>query len=360
MQKGRSSANGAGVRGKKGLSRSFFLALCLTAAAATAQPQSSENTLNRRDATAWLNKIHRAAQRENYVGTLIYQRGSVMHASRIQHYSDLTNNEYERLETLDGKPREVLRQNDVVHSLIPEAKLVVVEKQEAKDRFPALLATNKGDVLDLYDMRKLAAERVAGVECEVFALEPHDTARYAVRLWADRNSGLLMRAQTLGEGGKVLEQVAFSQVDIGVPSDKQRILSAIKGAGSWNRYEVTYQPANIADEGWTIHTPLKGFQKIREVRRPLGELRAPAQGNKPGAVFEVLQIVYSDGLTGLSVFIEPVSEQRARREGVASLGATQVVVRRVNDFWVTVVGEVPAATVKQFAAGVEYRPPKVH
>jgi len=357
MHKGPSLADVAGVHGKKGLRRSFFLALCLTAAAATAQP--SDNTLNRRDATAWLNKIHRAAQRENYVGTLIYQRGSVIHASRIQHYSDFANNEYERLETLDGKPREVLRQNDVVHSLIPEAKLVVVEKQEAKDRFPALLATNKSDVLDLYDMHKLPAERVAGIECEVFSLEPHDAARYAVRLWADRNSGLLMRAQTIGEGGKVLEQVAFSQVDIGVPSEKQRILNAIKGANSWNHYEVTYQPANIADEGWTINTSLKGFQKIREVRRPLGELHAPTPGNnKSGQVFEVLQIVYSDGLTGLSVFIEPVSEQRVRREGVASLGATQVVVRRVADFWITVVGEVPAATVRQFAAGVEYRPPK--
>ncbi|MBP0662036.1 hypothetical protein J8J07_24275, partial [Mycobacterium tuberculosis] len=77
----------------------------------------------------------------------------------------------------------------------------------------------------------------------------------------------------------VLEQVAFSQVDIGVPSEKQRILGAIKSASSWNHYEVTYQPANIVEEGWAINTPIKGFQKIREVRRPLGELRAPAQGS---------------------------------------------------------------------------------
>lgn len=356
MHKGGSPAYVAGAQKIRALRRSFFLALCLSAAAATAQP--SDSTLNRRDATAWLNKIHKAAQRENYVGTLIYQRGSVMHASRIQHYSDLVHNEYERLETLDGKPREVLRQNDVVHSLIPEAKLVVVEKQEAKDRFPALLATNKNDVLDLYDMRKMPAERVAGMECEVFALEPHDAARYAVRLWAEKNSGLLMRAQTIGDGGKVLEQVAFSQVQIGVPSEKQHILGAIKNSSSWNRYEVTYQPTNIADEGWSIAVPLKGFQKIREVRRPLGELRAPAPGNARGQVFEVLQVVYSDGLTGLSVFIEPVSEQRVRREGVAALGATQVVVRRIADFWITVVGEVPASTVRQFATAVEYRPPK--
>ncbi|MCG5262973.1 sugar dehydratase [Cupriavidus gilardii] len=355
MQKGWAPAQAAGAQGIRALRRSFFLALCLTAAVATAQ--TPEPTLARRDAAAWLGKIHRAAQRENYVGTLIYQRGSVMHASRIQHFSDLVHNEYERLETLDGKPREVLRQNDIVHSLIPEAKLVVVERQDAKDRFPALLATNKSDVLDLYEMRRLSPERVAGMECEVFSLVPHDGARYAVRLWAEKHSGLLMRAQTIGEGGKVLEQVAFSQIEIGVPSEKQKILGAIKSAGNWQRYEINYQPANIAEEGWLITVPVKGFQKIREVRRPLGDLRS-AQGSGREQVFEVLQVVYSDGLTGLSVFIEPVSDQRARREGVASLGATQVVVRKVADFWITVVGEVPAATVKQFAAAVEYRAPK--
>lgn len=355
MRKGWAPVHMAGAPGIRALRRSFFLALCLTAAMATAQT-SDTASLARREAAAWLGKIHRAAQRENYVGTLIYQRGSVMHASRIQHFTDTTSNEYERLETLDGKPREVLRQNDLVHSLIPEAKLVVIEKQDAKDRFPALLATTKNDVLDLYEMRRLPPERVAGVECEVFSLVPHDGARYAVRLWAERHSGLLMRAQTLGDGGKVLEQVAFSQIEIGVPSEKQKILNALRNARSWNHYEIHYQPVNVADEGWQIGVPVKGFQKIREVRRPLGDLRTGQQPDA-GQVFEVMQVVFSDGLTGLSVFIEPVSAQRARREGVASLGATQVVVRKVGDFWITVVGEVPAATVRQFAAAVEYRAP---
>src|SRR5437868_14229120 len=100
MQKERSPASAVGVH-IRALRRSFFLALCLSAAAATAQ--TPDSTLARRDAAVWLNKIHRAAQRENYVGTLVYQRGSVIHASRIQHYSDSMQNEYERLETLDGK-----------------------------------------------------------------------------------------------------------------------------------------------------------------------------------------------------------------------------------------------------------------
>ena len=88
-------------------------------------------------------------------------------------------------------------------------------------------------------------------------------------------------------------------------------------------------------------------------RRPLGDV-APAGKNASG--FEVQQVVFSDGLAGLSLFIEPVSEKRTRREGFISQGATHVMVRRVADFWLTVVGEVPFATIKQFGAAVDYKP----
>ncbi|CAH0439284.1 Sigma factor AlgU regulatory protein MucB [Ralstonia pseudosolanacearum] len=343
---------GAGARKLQAVRRSVFLLLCVSALSVAAQSQQPE-PMPRKEAASWLTKIHRAALKQNYVGTLTYQRGSGMHSTRIQHYTDLFNNEYERVEALDGKQREMLRQNDVVRNLIYEVKLVVTEKQENKDSFPALLATTNGDVLDQYDMRHLPAERVAGMDCEVFQLDPKDGFRYAYRIWAERSSGLLIRAQTIGEDGKVLEQVAFSQVEVGVPSEKQKILAALKNVTGWNQYEVVSQPTNLAEQGWAITSPIKGFQKIREVRRPLGDI-APAGKSSSG--FEVQQVVFSDGLAGLSLFIEPVSEKRSRREGFISQGATHVMVRRIADFWLTVVGEVPFATIKQFGAAVDYKP----
>ncbi|TMS58331.1 sugar dehydratase [Imbroritus primus] len=330
--------------------RTLVLVLCVSGFGTLhAQERPQEPTrLERGEAAKWLARIQKAAKRENYVGTLTFQRGSTIHSSRIQHFSDGLNNEYERLEMLDGKQREVLRQNSQVHTLIHEAHVVVVEQQEGKDRFPALLATTKGDVLEQYDMRHFGRERVAGKECEVFALDPRDSQRFAYRIWADKDSGLLIRAQTLGDAETVLEQIAFSQVDIGVPSGKQRIIGAIKGLSGWRKYDIHYQPANLADQGWQVSAPVRGFQKIREVRRPLNTDNEKA--------FEVHQVVFSDGLAGLSVFIEPVDQQRMRKEGIAAQGPTHIQVRRVADHWITVVGEVPASTVRQFAAAVSYRP----
>ncbi|MFX8024247.1 MucB/RseB C-terminal domain-containing protein, partial [Acinetobacter baumannii] len=87
------------------------------------------------------------------------------------------------------------------------------------------------------------------------------------------------------------------------------IIAALKNLSGWNQYEIITQPTNLVDQGWTIGTPIKGFQKIREVRRPLGDI-APA--GKGSSSFEVQQVVFSDGLAGLSLFIEPVSEKRTR------------------------------------------------
>jgi len=66
-------------------------------------------------------------------------------------------------------------------------------------------------------------------------------------------------------------------------------------------------------------------------------------------------IVLSDGLAAISVFIEPAHSKRpvvAERPGAA--GAINVYTRPVGNYWVTVVGEAPAESVKYVANAVEY------
>ena len=69
------------------------------------------------------------------------------------------------------------------------------------------------------------------------------------------------------------------------------------------------------------------------------------------------QAVFSDGLAAISVFVEPV-ENNTRKEGAGSSGATHVLVKRRGDFWITLLGEVPQATLQQFASAIEYKAPK--
>jgi sigma-E factor negative regulatory protein RseB len=84
----------------------------------------------------------------------------------------------------------------------------------------------------------------------------------------------------------------------------------------------------------------------------------------PGADGErrAMQTVYSDGLATFSVFIEPEPSApapiQAREDQLQAHGATHALSLRVGNAMITVVGEVPSATVRQVAQSVEFRAPR--
>ena len=103
-------------------------------------------------------------------------------------------------------------------------------------------------------------------------------------------------------------------------------------------------------EGWVLRLPAPGFRQVSCVKRPLD---GPGQFDKDGAEPQVLQTIYSDGLTYVSVFIEPFNVRRHTRPMQASVGATQTLMLQQGEWWVTVVGDVPPATLSGFARGLE-------
>jgi sigma-E factor negative regulatory protein RseB len=65
--------------------------------------------------------------------------------------------------------------------------------------------------------------------------------------------------------------------------------------------------------------------------------------------------VLSDGLASVSIYIERGVEDGL--QGGSRIGAVHAVGGRIAGHQVTVVGEVPAATVEQVLAGIERREP---
>jgi sigma-E factor negative regulatory protein RseB len=329
----------------------LFCAAVLLSATPRVFAQTEDPAAVRRTAAELLDRIHQAAQQQNYEGAFVYQRGDFVQTSRIAHYSTRTDGQFEQLESLDGKPRKMLRHNDDMFTFVPERHLVVVEKRQNKDSFPALLAVDGEQVLSVYEPKMLGDDRVAGVDSVVMELDPKDGYRFAYKLWADRKTGLLLRAQTLDPSGQVLEQLSFSQVSIGVPVDKAGIVNGIRNLAGWTVVRPPVEPVDMAAQGWQITPSVPGFRMIRQLRRPMASREA---GQPP---IPVDQAVFSDGLAAISVFVEPV-ENNSRKEGTGNSGATHVLVKRQGNFWITLLGEVPQTTLQQFASAIEYKAPK--
>ncbi|WP_206952906.1 MucB/RseB C-terminal domain-containing protein [Trinickia acidisoli] len=302
----------------------------------------------RQQAAGWLDRIQEAARRENYEGVFVYQRGNFVQSSRIEHYAVHADGEFESLESLDGQPRKILRHDDDLYTFVPERHLCVVEKRFNKDSFPALTSESGAQVLSVYDPKLLGSDRVAGLDAQVIELDPKDAYRFAYKLWADARTGLLLRVQTLDASGQVLEQVAFTQVRVGVPPEKASIAAGMRNTSGWTLVRPPVSPVDMEAQGWRIAPDVPGFHEIRELRRPM-EARDPKAPPIP-----VDQAVFSDGLSTISVFVEP-AEGNSRKAGAGSTGATHVLVTRYRDYWITLLGEVPQATLQRFASAIEYK-----
>lgn len=300
---------------------------------------------------AWLMRIHAAASQKNFQGTFVVSGGGSVASARIAHFCEGPN-QYERIESLDGQARHVFRHNDVVHTVWPGSRLALVEQREKVMQFPALLQGADDRIVDHYEVQHKGDDRVAGHEANVLLVRARDGLRFGYRLWAEKKSGLLLRADVLGERNEVIETSAFSEVAIGVKSVPESVLQPMHKLDGYRVVRPTLTPTKLEAEGWAMRQMVPGFRQVSCVRRPMD---ANHPGESDGRGTTAVQAIYSDGLTYVSVFIEPFDVQRHTRAIRGPIGATQTLMRRQGDAWITVIGEVPAATLEQFADSLERR-----
>jgi sigma-E factor negative regulatory protein RseB len=298
------------------------------------------------DALVWLQRIHAATQTLSYTGTFVYRGGDQAETSRIIHIVG-RHGARERLETLDGQPREIIRSGDEVKCYLPESMTVKIDKQTDHRVFPALLPAKLQDISEHYEVTEGGIERVAGYDCQTIVLEPRDKLRYGHRLWADTNTGMLLKSQTFNDKKEVVEQFTFTQISIGGKIDQGQLTPRLLAKSrDWHVEHSGAVAASLAASGWTIKPELPGFRKITEMKRT------------QGGSSEVGHVVYSDGLAAVSVFIEPMaSKTTLPQPGLSRQGAMNIFSRQVAGHLVTVVGEAPGESVKKLAESVDYRKP---
>ena len=309
------------------------VALCAAfcaAAAAQAQPD---------DALALMRRIHDATQKLSYRGTFVYQQGNRSETSRITRFV-APDGDIERLEVLDGVPREIVRTRNVVRCYLPDSRVVKIERRTDRS-FPALLPERVATLTRHYDIKLGESRRIAGYDCRAVMLTPRDNLRYGYRLYADAKTGMLLKAITVDNTGERIEQFTFTQLTLG--NVTREMVRASHPATKWRIEDAAAAPARL--DGWSLSAELPGFRKVMELKRRMGDARA------------VGQVVYSDGLAAVSVFIEPLEARRAPLDSsVSGNGALHMFSRAVANFRVTVVGDAPAASVQRIANAVEYRP----
>jgi sigma-E factor negative regulatory protein RseB len=290
----------------------------------------------------WLKTMAFAGHQTDYSGVFIYQYGGRVETSRIIHVVE-SDGEYEKMECLDGPKREIIRHNGHVWEF-HNHKMVRASNQ-GRGKFPALLPEQLSALGVSYQASQVGVERVAGYDAQVILFEPKDNLRYAHKLWAHNASGLLLKASVLDDRKQPVEQYAFTQLQIGGGIDRSWIKSAPAMAAPGRVHdEKSLVAAGVpVNSGWVVDALPLGFRKTMEIQRPMRGRHAP-----------VVQLVFSDGLSAISVFVEPDDGDEDDVSGLSSRGAMNLYHKLANGHLITVVGEVPARTVMQVADSLRY------
>ncbi|MDA0235532.1 MAG: MucB/RseB C-terminal domain-containing protein, partial [Proteobacteria bacterium] len=168
-----------------------------------------------------------------------------------------------------------------------------------------------------------------------------DELRYGHVLWADVQSGLLLKSRTLDQHGAVIEQFSFSELRIGGEVENSLLESRFKTDEGWRMVNARGVSMSVEAAGWVLEPAVPGYALTSAMKRPLGRDRG-----------EAVHMVFSDGLAAISVFIEPIGEGSRAGLGPLSSGAINIFKRAIDGHLVTALGEAPEAAVRRIGEGI--------
>ncbi|MEQ1814034.1 MAG: MucB/RseB C-terminal domain-containing protein [Candidatus Nitrotoga sp.] len=291
----------------------------------------------------WLNTIALAAHQTNYSGTFVHQYGNRLEASNISHILD-RGGERTKLIKQNGSECAVISNNSAGWC-DPGGKVGQAEQAHDRKAFPVLLPEQLSTLGENYQIHTGETARIAGFDTKVLELRPRDSLRYAHKMWVHIDSGLLLKAAVLSDRQEVVEQYTFIRLKIDSSTEPTKALSSISQTTAQLKLPPVQKIAAVADESaWKVDGIPVGFKKIAELQRSM-------RGKKN----VVTQMVFSDGLVGISIFIETRSSNPDSVLGLSSQGAIHIYSKLNGDYLITVVGEVPPSTVLQVANSVRNR-----
>lgn len=314
------------------MSKAWLLAFALVAAPAA----HAADPLPPLEAGAWLQKISDASRRMSYEGLFILQHGGNTQTLLVSGRPSGGNSE-SRLLTMDGNQREVRCTQQASITLMVNGGQLRLEKRLNKRHFPDLLPENAASLVNWYSVRLGAPDRVAGRDCTNVEIAPKDMFRWGYVLCIDKTTAFPLRAIMVNGDGQPLMQYGFSEIKLGAPPKTDlRPMPEIP--------DIPVAARPVANARVEVGTLPPGFTRIAAVRRQL-----------PNHTGEVEHWVFSDGLTLVSLFLEPATRPVEPIKGQSRQGMINMIKRQVGDMQATVLGEAPWATVETIAASLTPR-----
>ena len=295
------------------------------------------------EAREWLDRMNRAVEELNYQGTFVHVLGAAAETLHIIHRNH-EGSIGERIVSLDGVGREIIRQQDEVQCTLPDRRVVLLEVRRDLSPLVAALPSYSEELEPHYELKLYSTDRVAKRQTQVLEIKPRDEFRYGYMLWLDSETAMPLKSQLTDENGEIVEQILFTEIELleSIPASALEPTIDTEGFEWLRPPESTELTSEVAPNvPWRAASLPGGFKLSVATQSPIA-----------GSEYPVEHLVYSDGLATVSVFIENPNSKAEVGDGFSNVGSTNAYSLTTRGRKVTAVGEVPRQTVRTIASSL--------
>ena len=286
-----------------------------------------------------LEKSAKASQQLNYEGVFHSQSSSESNSTHVIH-ANIDNKEYCLLKMLDGAPNEVFCSGDMVYVTSQDGLLI--KKRKNQFLFPSVLPSDIKLLKKNYQLSFGERKRVADRMAQHIELKAKDNLRFNYHIWVDDKNLLPLKLVVTNNKNKTIEQstfttIAFNKVIKKDIFEKNINLSEVYIAK--NKFVENY----VSSKFWNLKDLPSGFKEVDLISRRVNGLNLLDY-----------QIIFSDGLAYVSLFIRPITRGTEPKEGTVAIGPTNISARYQDGYQIMSVGMVPPETVNTFSGAIEF------
>ena len=307
-------------------------ALGVTSLPAVASPEEARELLQR---------MTEALATRNYDGLFTHSTTRQSDVMRIVHRIE-NGHSVERLVSLDGSGREIVRTSEQVHCYLPDRRVVLVEPRSDRGSLLSALPAPIALADAVYGMGVSGGHKLLGQPVRIVEVLPRDNYRYGYRIWIAEETAMPLRSAVVDGRGRLIEQVLFTRLDLPESIPASETEPSVDTTGF--HWVHGGRPGTLRlsmPAGWRVARLPPGFRLV-----------GTREQQVPGLPMPVSHLLFSDGLASVSVFIEPGHPRGPAPPAGLRAGSANAYSASVRGRAVTAVGEVPPATLRDIATSL--------
>jgi len=279
-----------------------------------------------------LENMRQSMKQLDYQGTVAFFKNGRLDAMKYFHTVD-NGQEQERLLSLNSPMREVIRKAGKVSCVFKKTNQVVVNDHPVSQSFIVDLPKDFSAIQNVYSFVELEQESVAMLPAHVVSIEPKDKYRYKRKIWVNKENFLPLKSEVYDLAGKTVEQVVFTDIQVSSPVliNSEGESNATENTKKKQVESLPIEQAQIILNNIPLNYYVEFFTQMDETEH----------------------ILLSDGFSTVSIYIEAKVTDAV--EGLQILGSVKSLTKIIDNFQITVLGEVPVDTVQFIAQGIKLK-----